>query len=126
MTDAAESLADHLDRLAALAASLPSGAVLAHVVTEMVWERSTRRPMIRVQVPRAWAKIGDEPWRSVAEVLVRRFEHPYKDGICGRFEWCDPAFHPDHVGLLWIVTDSVVWEQDYGLRGRHEVMGVIG
>lgn len=121
MTDAAESLADHLDRLAALAASLPSGAVLAHVVTEEIGGRGQN-----VWWSRAWAKIGDEPWRSVAEVLVRRFEHPYKDGICGRFEWCDPAFHPDHVGLLWIVTDSVVWEQDYGLLGRHEVMGVIG
>lgn len=116
----------HLVPLAALAASLPPGAVLAHVVTQEREWPSVSRMLLGPMIPRYWAKIGDEPWRSASEVLVRRFEHPYKDGICGRFEWCDPGFHPDHVGLLWIVTDSVVWEQDWGLRGRHEVMGVIG
>ena len=108
----------HLDQLAALAASLPPGAVLAHVVTR----NASMVPWPSRVNQRAWAKIGDEPWRSVTNVTIG----PAENADCGLLEWCDPDFHPDHVGRLYIILPSVVWEQGYGLRGRHEVMGVVG
>jgi hypothetical protein len=143
----------HVEELAALAASLPPGAVLAHVVTydplcfmaPMSWHRVQRR--------RVWAKIGDEPWRSVSSVEFVNDApvHAWADGVPWPKEGSQGnpwVVRPSRRALLtigwpWtgrgvapgqeyrhdfhIVTRSVTWEQPKGgLTGRHEVMGVVG
>jgi hypothetical protein len=119
-----------VEELAALAASLPPGAVLAHVVMDdpevymTGWTKRLANPR------RAWAKIGDEPWRSVSDLRVCQAEGwDQPDGSALLVTW--RAWLNDWA-LFPIVTPSVTWEQapgiDYphGLVGRHEVMGVVG
>lgn len=100
-----------VDGLNRLAADLPPGAVVAHVVTDEFVPFSRRRRGVK---PRAWVKVCDEPWRSVASVDIRA-------GQTIDIEW------PNGDACCWpIATPSVTWDQSYGLRGRHEVMGVMG
>jgi hypothetical protein len=107
----------HLAPLAALAASLPPGAVLAHVVTQGLVRRLPDRRM--------WAKIGDEPWRSVQRVEKALHRPRWDRDAIAALELTWDLERSDWA-TFEIVTESVVWEQGYGLRGRHEVMGVIG
>lgn len=103
------------DELDALAASLPAGAVLAHVVTGPT--QFITRPGASRWPRRCWAKIGDDRWRPVRSIRY------YRGSAAGwlSIEWLG-GWGPD----LRVVTPSVTWEQAYGLRGRHEVMGVVG
>src|SRR5688572_17762868 len=104
---------------------LPPGAVLAHVVIDrrVIDPSDEFCPAARVY---AWAKIGDEPWRSVAGVG----QVPRAGSFALEVAWSRPLWSsnptPVSVDCFRIVTPSVTWEQSYGLAGRHEVMGVIG
>jgi hypothetical protein len=107
------------DELAPLAASLPPGAVLAHVVTgwRVIDPSDEFCPEARFY---AWAKIGDEPWRPVRSVEV---DNIFEGWLTLKWGGTDDYRR----GQCWgyrIVTHSLTWAQSYGLAGQHEVMGV--